>query len=126
MGRHLWRSIREKSLSTNRLPADRTEQCIPNILNLPATGRRYVNETTNRLRTNRDDSVIQISAPRLGRGPWHNGKRFFRMFLLGCFLAFAALPGALAAQGIALSGVGPVNRAMGGAATAAPIDAAGV
>jgi long-chain fatty acid transport protein len=29
------------------------------------------------------------------------------------------------AQGIALSGVGPVNRSMGGAATAAPIDAAG-
>ena len=34
-------------------------------------------------------------------------------------------PVRLRAQGIALSGVGPVNRSMGGAATAAPIDAAG-
>ena len=36
-----------------------------------------------------------------------------------------ALPGTLRAQGIALSGVGPVNRSMAGASTAAPIDAAG-
>ena len=41
------------------------------------------------------------------------------------FLASFALATSLHAQGIALSGVGPVNRAMGGASTAAPIDAAG-
>jgi long-chain fatty acid transport protein len=41
------------------------------------------------------------------------------------FLALLACSTALHAQGIALSGVGPVNRSMGGAATAAPIDAAG-
>jgi len=34
-------------------------------------------------------------------------------------------PASVHAQGIALSGVGPVNRSMAGAATAAPIDAAG-
>jgi long-chain fatty acid transport protein len=39
--------------------------------------------------------------------------------------ALLAAPKPLCAQGIALSGVGPVNRAMGGAATAAPIDALG-
>jgi long-chain fatty acid transport protein len=39
--------------------------------------------------------------------------------------AFLAAPKPLDAQGIALSGVGPINRAMGGAATAAPIDAMG-
>jgi long-chain fatty acid transport protein len=52
-------------------------------------------------------------------------KAVFPQFLLGWLLVFAALPGTLEAQGIALSGVGPVNRSMGGAATAAPIDAAG-
>jgi len=44
---------------------------------------------------------------------------------LASFLVLPALPGTLRAQGVALSGVGPVNRAMGGASTAAPIDAAG-
>ncbi len=52
-------------------------------------------------------------------------KAVFPRFLFASFLALAAMPGTLAAQGIALSGVGPVNRSMGGAATAAPIDAAG-
>ncbi|HYW79365.1 MAG TPA: outer membrane protein transport protein [Thermoguttaceae bacterium] len=33
--------------------------------------------------------------------------------------------GAAIAQGVALNGVGPINRSMGGASTAAPIDAAG-
>jgi long-chain fatty acid transport protein len=40
-------------------------------------------------------------------------------------LVFVALPQTVAAQGIALSGAGPINRSMGGAATAALIDAAG-
>ena len=39
--------------------------------------------------------------------------------------AFVVAPKLLWGQGIALSGVGPVNRAMGGAATALPIDAMG-
>lgn len=39
--------------------------------------------------------------------------------------AILTAPGSLRAQGIALTGVGPVNRSMGGAATAAPLDAAG-
>jgi long-chain fatty acid transport protein len=41
------------------------------------------------------------------------------------FLASLAVSASLHAQGIALSGVGPINRSMGGAATAAPIDAGG-
>jgi long-chain fatty acid transport protein len=45
--------------------------------------------------------------------------------LLASLLSLLALPGTLSAQGIALNGVGPVNRAMAGASTAAPIDAAG-
>src|SRR5437762_2737551 len=44
-------------------------------------------------------------------------------FVLAAFL-LSALP-ALAQQGFILSGVGPVNRAMGGASTAAPLDASG-
>ena len=40
-------------------------------------------------------------------------------------LAASAIPLPAFAQGIMLQGVGPVNRAMGGAATAAPIDASG-
>ena len=40
-------------------------------------------------------------------------------------LLFLAIPGMARAQGIALSGVGPINRSMAGTATAAPIDAAG-
>lgn len=38
---------------------------------------------------------------------------------------FNTFSGPLMAQGIALSGAGPVNRSMGGAATASPIDSAG-
>ena len=50
----------------------------------------------------------------------------WRLAGCGALLALTLmLPGAVFAQGIALSGVGPVNRAMGGAATAAPIDASG-
>ncbi len=52
------------------------------------------------------------------------GPVFSHVFLVW-LLGLLALPGTLRAQGIALSGVGPVNRAMAGAATAAPIDAAG-
>lgn len=44
---------------------------------------------------------------------------------LSAFLVILVLPGAIHAQGIAVSGAGPINRAMGGASTAAPIDAAG-
>ncbi|MGO9111477.1 MAG: OmpP1/FadL family transporter [Thermoguttaceae bacterium] len=44
---------------------------------------------------------------------------------LASLLSLLALPGTLRGQGIALSGAGPVNRAMAGASTAAPIDAAG-
>lgn len=40
-------------------------------------------------------------------------------------LAALALPASVSAQGLMLQGVGPVNRSMGGAAVAAPIDAAG-
>ena len=44
-----------------------------------------------------------------------------------CFSTWIALLGAAGAwgQGIALDGAGPINRSMGGAATAAPIDATG-
>lgn len=45
--------------------------------------------------------------------------------LLASLLAVGVTPVTLNGQGIALSGAGPVNRAMGGTATAAPIDAAG-
>ena len=41
------------------------------------------------------------------------------------FLAAIAPASRLHAQGIALTGVGPVNRSMGGAGTAAPLDALG-
>lgn len=40
-------------------------------------------------------------------------------------LVILMAPGPVWAQGIILSGIGPVNRSMGGASTAAPIDAAG-
>ena len=51
-------------------------------------------------------------------------------FLRACVCTFLLLgaiaPGsALQAQGIALTGVGPVNRSMGGAGTAAPLDSMG-
>ncbi len=46
------------------------------------------------------------------------------LFVVALSLATAA-PARLMAQGIALNGVGPVNRSMQGASTAAPIDAAG-
>jgi long-chain fatty acid transport protein len=45
-------------------------------------------------------------------------------FALALFAATAATP-ARAQFGIAISGVGPINRSMGGAAVAAPIDSAG-
>ncbi|HEY2761568.1 MAG TPA: hypothetical protein VGI75_12515, partial [Pirellulales bacterium] len=41
-----------------------------------------------------------------------------------CF-AFIALPIAAQAQGIFLTGIGPINTSMGGAAVAAPLDSAG-
>ena len=45
-------------------------------------------------------------------------------FLFG--LGAAAVPGPARAQfGLAASGVGPINRSMGGAAVAAPLDSAG-
>jgi long-chain fatty acid transport protein len=50
---------------------------------------------------------------------------FARVFVASVLLVLLALPGAVCAQGIALDGAGPVNRAMAGAATAAPIDASG-
>ncbi len=43
--------------------------------------------------------------------------------LLLCVILMS--PGTVWAQGIMLNGIGPVNRSMGGASTAAPIDAAG-
>lgn len=46
------------------------------------------------------------------------------LILIG-LLSLPALAGTVRAQGIALSGVGAVNRSMAGASTAAPIDAAG-
>lgn len=52
-------------------------------------------------------------------------RSLFSLFLFVLLADLAALPGTLRAQGVALSGVGPVNRAMGGASTAAPLDAAG-
>jgi long-chain fatty acid transport protein len=48
-----------------------------------------------------------------------------RAVIATLWLGLSLLPGALRAQGVALSGVGPVNRGMSGASTAAPIDAAG-
>ena len=53
--------------------------------------------------------------------PWTT----FRGIVLAAVLVTLSAAQAVHAQGIALSGVGPVNRAMGGASTAAPIDAAG-
>jgi long-chain fatty acid transport protein len=44
---------------------------------------------------------------------------------LGLIVALLASTPAQAQIGLALSGVGPINRSMGGASTAAPIDAAG-
>lgn len=46
-------------------------------------------------------------------------------FACGALIAVFLIASASAQQGLVLSGVGPINRAMGGAATAAPIDAAG-
>ena len=51
--------------------------------------------------------------------------RVFTSIAVGSTLLILLAAQAVHAQGIALSGVGPVNRAMGGAGTAAPIDAAG-
>ena len=48
-----------------------------------------------------------------------------RILFVSLSLVGLVLPAAVHAQGMALGGVGPVNRAMAGAATAAPIDAAG-
>jgi len=47
-----------------------------------------------------------------------------RQFGLASILLFA-LSATVWSQGLALSGIGPVNQSMGGASTAAPIDAAG-
>ena len=47
------------------------------------------------------------------------------MLVVFSLLLLGTMAGAARAQGIALPGVGPVNRAMAGAATAAPLDAAG-
>ena len=49
------------------------------------------------------------------------------LFLGGTWLLCVILlsPGPIWAQGIIFNGVGPINRSMGGASTAAPIDAAG-
>ena len=60
----------------------------------------------------------------LGREPWDQELPFFNA---GCSLRCSSSHPSRrrCAQGVALSGVGPVNLAMGGAATAAPIDAAG-
>ncbi|MHB8970061.1 MAG: OmpP1/FadL family transporter [Pirellulaceae bacterium] len=44
-------------------------------------------------------------------------------WLWTCALLFAAVPGTLWAQGVMLSSFGPVNASMGGASTAAPIEA---
>lgn len=48
-----------------------------------------------------------------------------RRWALAGGLCLALVAADARAQGIGLTGVGPINRAMGGAATAAPIDAAG-
>jgi long-chain fatty acid transport protein len=48
-----------------------------------------------------------------------------RLLVTVCLVIICFATGKVYAQGIALGGCGPVNRAMGGAATAAPIDAAG-
>jgi long-chain fatty acid transport protein len=48
-----------------------------------------------------------------------------RQYVLIVFAAILALPAVCSAQGIMLSGVGPVNRAMGGAGTGAPLDPIG-
>jgi long-chain fatty acid transport protein len=49
----------------------------------------------------------------------------FRKGLLALLALLAATVAAPAQQGVALSGVGPINQSMGGASTAAPIDASG-
>ncbi len=50
----------------------------------------------------------------------------FQIFaLVSLLVTMSAATASVRAQGIALSGVGPVNRAMGGAGTAAPLDAGG-
>ena len=47
-------------------------------------------------------------------------------YAVACFaLGLFALPIPLMGQGVVLHGVGPINRSMGGAATAAPLDAIG-
>lgn len=48
-----------------------------------------------------------------------------RMMLVLAWSCMLGLATVAHAQGLALTGVGPVNRSMGGAATAAPLDAAG-
>jgi long-chain fatty acid transport protein len=52
-------------------------------------------------------------------------KKFFWTIAAVCGLSVVSNGGVAHAAGLALSGVGPINRAMGGAATAAPIDAGG-
>lgn len=78
----------------------------------------------------------QITATALSAGPILNGARLgdVQMTLqhqhvvaaLALLLHWATLmPVCLHAQGVAASGVGPVNRSMAGASTAAPLDSAG-
>ena len=58
---------------------------------------------------------------RYGRAP-----RLRLGIALAIALLFAMTPSAVHAQfGVAISGVGPINRSMGGAAVAAPLDSAG-
>lgn len=53
-------------------------------------------------------------------------KVFTRLFVCTVLILTALAPSSsLQAQGIAVTGVGPVNRSMGGAGTAAPLDAIG-
>jgi long-chain fatty acid transport protein len=52
-------------------------------------------------------------------------KLVFRLLLSSFLTTLLAIPTALYAQGVVLPGVGPVNRSMAGAGTAAPLDATG-
>lgn len=62
--------------------------------------------------------------PRKGQGPLPFARRFLVLGALS-LLALAAAAPAARAQGFVLAGAGPVNRSMGGASTAAPLDALG-
>lgn len=66
-----------------------------------------------------------MPAERSGRETVFKPLPVLRALVVFSSLLLGTLAGAARAQGIALGGVGPVNRAMAGAATAAPVDAAG-